>query len=101
MSTAAVNILEWTTEYAVVAEIDREHQILFGVLNRLHEAMLAGQGAEILEKLLAEVTQYTIFHFANEEKSIIRNSARTSNSMKSYGARPRRWGNASSVARLP
>jgi hemerythrin len=41
----AVNILEWTPEYTVrVPEIDREHQVLFGVVNGLYEAMLNGKG---------------------------------------------------------
>ena len=46
MPTAAVTLLEWTPEFAVhVPEIDRDHQFQFGLANRLHEAMLAGQGA--------------------------------------------------------
>jgi hemerythrin-like metal-binding protein len=68
MSTVAVKILEWTPEYAVhVAEIDREHKILFNIVNRLHEAMLNGKGTDVLGKLLEEIMQYTIYHFANEE----------------------------------
>jgi hemerythrin len=30
--------------------------------------MLAGQGKEILERLLAELVQYAFYHFANEER---------------------------------
>jgi hemerythrin len=64
-----VKILEWTPEYAVqVAEIDREHQVWFDVVNRLHAAMLAGKGVEILGVLLAETTRYTSDHFAHEEQ---------------------------------
>jgi hemerythrin-like metal-binding protein len=64
-----MKILQWTPEYTVhVAEIDSEHQILFGLINRLHEAMLAGRGTESLGALLADLTNYTISHFANEEK---------------------------------
>ena len=69
MSAIPVKILEWTPEYSVhVPEIDREHQTWFSVTNRLHEAMLAGEGTRILATLLAEMTQYTLYHFANEEK---------------------------------
>jgi len=72
MSTAPSNIMEWTPEYSVHdAEIDREHQFLFGIVNRLHVAMLAGQGAETLGTLLAELAKYTIYHFANEEKTMV------------------------------
>jgi hemerythrin-like metal-binding protein len=69
MSAAPSQILEWTSEYSVhVPEIDRDHQFQFGLVNRLHEAMLAGRGAETLGTLLAELTKFTMSHFANEEK---------------------------------
>jgi hemerythrin-like metal-binding protein len=72
MPTAAVTMLEWTPEFAVhVPEIDRDHQFQFGLVNRLHEAMLAGQGAEILGTLLAELTKFTRDHFAREEKIMV------------------------------
>lgn len=69
MSAPPVKILEWTAEYSVhVPEIDREHQAWFTVINRLHEAMLAGAGSRILATLLADMMQYTLLHFASEEK---------------------------------
>jgi hemerythrin-like metal-binding protein len=64
-----VNFLEWTPEYTVHdAEIDQEHQLEYGLVNSLHEAMLAGRGAGILRPLLADFTQHAVSHFANEEK---------------------------------
>jgi len=69
MPTAAVQMLEWTPEFALhVPEIDRDHQFEFGLVNRLHEAMLAGQGTDILGTILAELTNFTRKHFADEEK---------------------------------
>jgi hemerythrin-like metal-binding protein len=69
MSIVPVKILQWTPEYSVHdAVIDREHQFLFDVINRLHEAMLAGQGRDALRTLLADVMQYTDYHFIHEEK---------------------------------
>ena len=69
MPAVLAKILEWAPEYSVhVVEIDREHQTLFSVINRLHEAMLAGEGTEVLATILAEMTQYTLYHFANEER---------------------------------
>ena len=71
MADIPVKIIEWSPEYAVhVAEIDREHQVLFDVVNRLHEAMLNGKGAEVLRGLLAETTRYTLEHFAHEEEGM-------------------------------
>jgi hemerythrin-like metal-binding protein len=61
--------MEWTPEYtAHNAEIDREHQFEFGLVNSFHEAMLAGHGKQILKTLLADCSQYAISHFAHEEK---------------------------------
>jgi hemerythrin-like metal-binding protein len=69
MSAGPVKIIEWTPEIAVhVPEIDREHRGMFDLLNRLHQAMLAGKGKNILKPLLGEVTQYTLVHFAHEEE---------------------------------
>jgi hemerythrin-like metal-binding protein len=69
MPTASVKFLEWTPEYTVHdAEIDQEHKFEFGLVNSLHEAMLAGRGAGILRTLLADFTLYAVSHFANEEK---------------------------------
>jgi len=69
MSIAPVELFEWTPEFAVhVPDIDQEHQNWFRAMNRLHEAMLAGRGVEILGTLLAELTKFTMNHFANEEK---------------------------------
>ena len=68
ISALPVKILEWTPEYSVHApEIDREHQTLFTLINRLHKAMLAGEGTKLLAPLLAEMLQYTLLHFAHEE----------------------------------
>ncbi len=62
-------ILEWTRKFSVhVATIDREHQIWFDLVSGLHQAMLVGQGTEILATLLAQTTQYTLRHFAHEEQ---------------------------------
>jgi hemerythrin-like metal-binding protein len=72
MSVEPVEIMEWTPEYSVhVEEIDREHQFEFGLVSCLHKAMLAGQGAEILGTLLAELAEFTMNHFANEEKIMV------------------------------
>lgn len=65
-----VRVIEWTPEFAIsIPGIDREHQDWFEVLNRLHAAMLEGRGTQVLTSLLAEMTQYTLDHFAREEDS--------------------------------
>lgn len=68
MSTAAMELLQWGPQYVIDnGAIDREHQRMFGLVNCLHEAMLAGKGASLLSALLTEATRYTFDHFAREE----------------------------------
>jgi hemerythrin len=67
--SAIMKILEWTPEYSVnIPEIDREHEVWFETVNRLHEAMLVGKGVEHLAAILAESTQSAFAHFAHEEQ---------------------------------
>ena len=69
MSIVAASISGWTPEITMHdSAIDREHEEIFGFVDRLHKAMLSGQGKEILGALLAELTEFTMSHFANEEK---------------------------------
>jgi len=63
-----MSLFSWTPKMSVgIAEIDKEHQGLFGIMNRLHEAMLSGQGKEALRQVLIELGQYTKDHFGREE----------------------------------
>jgi hemerythrin len=50
-----------------VERFDREHKTLFDIINRLHDAMLAGQGRTVLGKTLDDLLTYTRTHFAAEE----------------------------------
>jgi len=68
----ALKLIEWTTDYAVnIPEIDGEHQNLFAMINRLHEALLNGQGTQLLSALLTELTQYVQEHFSHEETLMV------------------------------
>jgi hemerythrin-like metal-binding protein len=69
MSIVPAKFLEWTREYTVHdAAIDHEHQILYDMVDRYHEAMLGGQGKKVVGKFLTELTKFTLNHFSNEEK---------------------------------
>ena len=62
-------LIIWNSGYSVGnEEIDTQHQKLIEIINTLHDAMRIGKGKEIIEKVLDELTNYTIFHFAIEEK---------------------------------
>ena len=62
-------LVSWDSSLSVnVEEIDGQHQKLVGMLNDLHVAMLAGEGGEVLSKILEGLLDYTVYHFGTEEK---------------------------------
>jgi hemerythrin len=62
-------LIEWKAVYAVnIAEIDTQHKKLVDLINILHEAILAGKGKEALAQILADLVDYTLYHFSTEEK---------------------------------
>jgi len=69
MPNANPPMFQWTSDYAVgVAEIDREHQWLFAAAEKMHQAMLAGQGKEALRSLLTGLVAYACDHISHEER---------------------------------
>ncbi len=62
------NYIEWTDELSVgIQEIDEQHKILVGLLNRLYEAIIKKTDDLEIERVLNELAQYTVIHFAVEE----------------------------------
>ena len=61
-------MMEWNDALKVGhSVIDREHQKLVGLINKLGDAMSAGQGREACGEVLNELIAYTRTHFATEE----------------------------------
>jgi hemerythrin-like metal-binding protein len=50
-----------------INSIDQQHKTLVDLINRLHDAMKGGRGAEITGPILSELVQYTATHFSAEE----------------------------------
>jgi len=50
------------------AKIDAEHRSLVDALNNLHLAMKQGKGKDEIEKTLLFLKDYTVAHFAGEER---------------------------------
>jgi hemerythrin len=68
-------MIEWDQRYSVeIAEIDRQHQKLFDLLNELYAAMQEGQADQVVGKVLDRVVDYTVLHFAHEERLFTRYS---------------------------
>ncbi len=62
-------LFPWSDRYLLgIASIDEQHVRLVEVLNNLHDAMRARQGAAALEAQLEALLRYTIDHFAHEER---------------------------------
>lgn len=60
--------IQWSPGYSVnVAEIDRQHQELFKMINDLNTAMTQGKGRAILGKIIDRMVSYAKMHFSTEE----------------------------------
>lgn len=58
----------WRDDYRIGhPEIDAQHQHLFGLLDKLYEAVCAGTAAQLVEEVVDELVDYTRQHFIVEE----------------------------------
>lgn len=61
-------VIAWSNDYNIgVDEIDQQHQILVGIINKLYSALVDKSNPAIIEEILDELLQYTRMHFAVEE----------------------------------
>lgn len=68
------NMFGWNQKYSVgIPSIDAQHQNLFAVAHELYKAMSAGQGKFALSRILDRLVQYTVVHFAHEERLMRQN----------------------------
>ena len=62
-------LITWTDNMSVgVGRIDKEHQKLIELINRLHDAMKTGSGKTIVGPVIVELVSYCNTHFADEER---------------------------------
>lgn len=62
-------LISWNDNLSVkVTEFDLQHKKLIGMVNDLHSAMGAGKGRETMGTVLTGLIDYTVNHFAAEEK---------------------------------
>jgi hemerythrin-like metal-binding protein len=62
-------LITWSGALEVgVPEIDEQHQKLVAIVNALHDAMMKGQAHDVMGRLLDEVVDYTVYHFAAEQR---------------------------------
>lgn len=51
-----------------IAEIDKQHLKLVGMINQLHRAMKMKKGAREAGRILSGLAEYTVYHFGHEEE---------------------------------
>ncbi|MGQ9523792.1 MAG: bacteriohemerythrin [Armatimonadota bacterium] len=68
-------LIQWNQQFSVgVPQIDSQHATLIDMINRLHEAMSAGRGNDVLVPILNGLASYTKTHFATEERLMVAHS---------------------------
>jgi hemerythrin len=66
-------LMNWTSKYSVgVPLMDAQHQKWFGLMNKLHDAMMAGKAKQLQASILAEMVAYTHTHLSQEEALLSR-----------------------------
>ncbi len=61
--------MNWTEDMAVNVEVlDDDHKKVFGMINELHEAIMAGHNRRVLEAVLGRLMEYTKIHLARGEE---------------------------------
>jgi len=61
-------LVTWDASYSVkVDKCDEDHKKMISLINALHDAMLAGKGAQVIQQIVGELDDYASFHFAREE----------------------------------
>jgi hemerythrin len=59
----------WKEEYSVnVEEIDIQHKKIIQMLNDLYSAFMRKEHQQTLGKIIEELKNYAVYHFATEEK---------------------------------
>jgi hemerythrin len=66
---AVVALMNWCDSLSVgLPQIDHDHMKLIEMVNRLYEAIQAGQGQATCGPILGDLVDYTRTHFATEER---------------------------------
>ena len=61
-------LFTWNDSYSVkVGSLDKQHQKIFDIVNRLHGTMSSGKGQEQVKTALQELIDYTATHLSAEE----------------------------------
>jgi hemerythrin len=68
-----MELFPWEKKYVLgIQDIDDQHKKLISLINKLHDAMMAGKGRSIIGDILSELLDYTDYHFTTEEEKMSR-----------------------------
>jgi hemerythrin-like metal-binding protein len=63
------NLFTWTKENSVgVNEMDTQHQHIFTIINNLADSISKSNAQGEIDKILAELVEYSTVHFGSEER---------------------------------
>jgi hemerythrin-like metal-binding protein len=69
MEAPQETLFPWSEEYYVGIDFaDVQHKQLVDIINRLHQALVNGEGRTVIGRTLNQLIRYTKAHFAVEEK---------------------------------
>jgi hemerythrin-like metal-binding protein len=61
-------VFEWIPSYSVkVKRCDDDHKRLFALICDLRSAIARGKSAEVMDKIIEQLENYSVFHFTAEE----------------------------------
>ncbi|MBK1648759.1 bacteriohemerythrin [Rhabdochromatium marinum] len=64
-----MSLIDWNDALSVgVEEIDDDHQRLVEIVNQLNDAIAAKHQQDVIETILQELLEYTVWHFRHEER---------------------------------
>ncbi len=65
--------IEWTDSLSVgVKKFDDQHKVLVSIINDLHQSLSEGKTNDVMSQILERLLDYTIEHFAEEEKYFVK-----------------------------
>ncbi len=68
-----VQMIEWDDKYSLgISIIDKEHRKFIDVINKAFVAKEQNDNPKEVQKLLSEMTNYSVTHFATEETYMIK-----------------------------
>lgn len=62
-------LLEWSDKFSVGCElIDKQHKNLCNLINKLYDAFVQAKANNVINDILQEMADYTVYHFRTEEE---------------------------------